>query len=99
MDPISNLKMVQMTLNRQRFAGLDQNPGGIHDLLGVSIHALETRMKAVDDLMNALAEARAFVVDHVDINSNGGPNRAMKLLPQLDDVIAAAKAAGIKVPS
>ena len=54
------------------------------------------RLRTVNaELLAALEEAREFVSDHVDVlDGDYGeprPNRAMQLLPEIDDAIARAK--------
>lgn len=43
MDPIKELKFVEAVLSTLSFAGMDQNPKGIRDILGRAIYELERR--------------------------------------------------------
>lgn len=50
MDAVNTLKFVEKKLSELRFAGLDQNPHGIRDLLYSAISKVEAKDREIDQL-------------------------------------------------
>ena len=56
MDALIDLKIVADTLDKQRFAGMDQNPRGIRDLIGFVVNDIQRERQGHDRRVTELLE-------------------------------------------